>query len=150
MGKLKSYKQESRVKIGNGAQRRSLRESTSKQESEDAEPLQGLVKAPDTFKKMPEECLHWIRIIGDEAARSEAIWKFEEENKKTVLATLKLQAKCKSDAASETWARDSDYWKEYLYRYQDAFMVFRFYHHELKLLYTKMDAWRTKEASNRK
>jgi hypothetical protein len=49
---------------------------------------------PEKFTRMPEECLHWIRITGEDLAKAEALWKYEEENRKTVLASLNIFRVC--------------------------------------------------------
>ena len=78
-------------------------------------------KAPDKLTKMPEECLHWIRITGEELAKASARKAYEEENKKTVLASLKATAKAKTEAGKETEARASDAYQAYLGEYEEVF-----------------------------
>lgn len=109
-----------------------------------------LKKAPQTFKQMPEECLNWIRITGEELARASARKAYEEENKKTVLAALKAKATAKSDAAKDTEARASDAYQAYLGEYEEVFYTERYYHHQMTWLRDKLEAWRTKCANGRR
>jgi len=109
-----------------------------------------MIKAPDTFTRMPEECLHWIRKIGEELAKAQSVKAYEEENRKTVLASLKLKSNAKSDAKADTEARASDAWQQYLGEYQEAIMTEAYYRHQLNWLHVKMDAWRSKNANNRR
>jgi hypothetical protein len=99
---------------------------------------------------MPEECLHWIRQVGDELAKAQALKAYEEENRKTVLAALKLKQNVKSDAGAETKARASDEWQQYLAEYQEAILNEAYYRHQLNWLHVKMEAWRSKNANNRR
>lgn len=111
-----------------------------------------LDKIPSTFnyKEMPEPCLHWIRQVGQELAKAEALRAYEEENRKTVLAALKLNQNTKSDAASETKARASDEWQQYLSEYQEVILQERQLRHAINWLHNKLLAWQTKSANNRK
>ena len=112
--------------------------------------MRELKRAPETFQRMPEECLHWIRITGEELAKASARKAYEEENKKTVLAALKTTAKAKTEAGRETEARASDEYQAYLGEYEEVFFTERFYHHQMTWLRDKLEAWRTKCANGRR
>lgn len=109
-----------------------------------------MIKAPEQFTRMPEECLHWIRKTGEELSKASARKAYEEENKKTVLAALKAKATAKSEAAKETEARASDAYQEYLADYEKVVFEERYYHHQMAWLRDKLEAWRTKSANNRR
>lgn len=109
-----------------------------------------MISPPDKFSQMPEECLHWIRETGKELAKAEALRAYEEENRKTVLASLKLKQNVKSDAASETKARASDEWQQYLAEYQQAILDHAYLKHQMNWLQQKLQAWQTKSANSRK
>ena len=109
-----------------------------------------MIKAPDQFTKMPEECLHWIRQTGEALAKASARKAYEDENKKTVLAALKAKAAAKSEAARDTEARAGDAWQAYLGEYETVVFEERYYHHQLSWLRDKLEAWRTKSANNRR
>lgn len=105
---------------------------------------------PERFNRMPEECLHWIRQIGQELAKAEALRCYEEENRKTVLAALKLKQNSKTDAKSDTEARASDEWQQYLGEYQEVILRERELRHAINWLHNKLLAWQTKSANNRR
>jgi hypothetical protein len=111
-----------------------------------------LQNIPRTFNynEMPEPCLHWMRQVGDELAKAEALRCYEEENRKTVLAALKIKQNTKSDAASETQARASDEWQRYLSEYQDVIFIERQLRHAMNWLNNKLMAWQTKSANSRR
>jgi len=109
-----------------------------------------VIKAPETFSRMPEECLHWLRLTGEELAKASARKAYEDENKKTVLAALKASAKAKSEAAKDTEARAGDEWQQYLAEYEKVVFEERYYYHQMAWLRDKLEAWRTKSANNRR
>ena len=112
--------------------------------------LEMIEEIPEKFTQMPEECLHWIRKVGQELAKAEALRCYEEENRKTVLAALKLSQNVKSDAASETKARASDEWQQYLSEYQEVILQERQLRHAMNWLHNKLLAWQTKSANERR
>jgi len=105
---------------------------------------------PEQFRRMPEECLHWIRETGIELSKASARRAYEEENRKTVLAALKTTSSAKSDAAKETDARSSDEYQHYLAEYEKVIFEERYYHHQMAWLRDKLEAWRTKSANSRR
>lgn len=109
-----------------------------------------LKKAPENFSPMPEHCLEWMRVTGEELAKAAARRAYEEENRKTVLASLKLKATAKTDAAKDTEARASDEFQQYLAEYERVVYEERYYHHQMVWLRDKLEAWRTKCANNRR
>lgn len=112
--------------------------------------LEMIEEIPEKFTQMPEECLHWTRKVGQELAKAEALRCYEEENRKTVLAALKLSQNVKSDAASETKARASDEWQQYLSEYQEVILQERQLRHAMNWLHNKLLAWQTKSANERR
>lgn len=109
-----------------------------------------MIKAPEQFTRMPEECLHWIRITGQELAKASARKAYQDENRKTVLASLKFKSTAKSDAAKDTEARSSDEFQQYLAEYEQDWYVERFYNHQMVFLRDYLEAWRTKCANGRR
>ena len=101
-------------------------------------------------KEMPEVCLYWIRETGKELAKAEALRCYEDENRKTVLASIKLNQKEKSDAARETNARASDEYQRYLGEYMETILNHAHLKHQLNWLTQKLNAWQTKSANTRK
>lgn len=105
--------------------------------------------------KMPHECLHLIEDTQKELSEASGLMAYEDENKKSVLASLILkeikESKTKlSFSMAETKARASDEWQRYLGEYREVKTNYDRIKGRAKYLDAELSAWQTecKNATN--